>query len=175
MTEYELGTLFWAKFSALGTCIGTFATFCAICVALWQTKYSSRKKLKLSLSDLMLLTDGQTYLALTVCNIGNRNVQIDSWIIKGNKSNGIIYPNVVYTDSVCTLPVELKCEKSVILMWKKEDFLRAIADLGRKKVITPYKRIEYQIIDSTGKVYKIKSKYRASYYNQSPNHQKTAR
>ena len=43
--------LFWAAFGAIGGTVGALATAAAVIVALWQTKYSYKKKLKLSFTD----------------------------------------------------------------------------------------------------------------------------
>ncbi|MCI8540271.1 MAG: iron-containing alcohol dehydrogenase [Erysipelotrichaceae bacterium] len=43
--------LFWTAFGAIGTTLGSFATAIAVIVALWQTKYSTKKKLKLVFND----------------------------------------------------------------------------------------------------------------------------
>jgi hypothetical protein len=40
--------LLWTAFGAIGGTLGAFATLLAVIVALWQTKYEARKKLKLS-------------------------------------------------------------------------------------------------------------------------------
>ena len=43
--------LFWTAFGAIGGTLGALATFVAVIVALWQTKFSYKKKLQLSFSD----------------------------------------------------------------------------------------------------------------------------
>lgn len=40
--------LFWTAFGAIGGTLGALATFIAVIVALWQTKFSYKKKLQLS-------------------------------------------------------------------------------------------------------------------------------
>ena len=44
-------TLFWTAVGAIGGTLGAIATTAAVIVALWQTKYSQKKKLKLAFSD----------------------------------------------------------------------------------------------------------------------------
>lgn len=43
--------LFWTAFGAIGGTVGAIATAAAVIVALWQTKYSYKKKLKISFSN----------------------------------------------------------------------------------------------------------------------------
>lgn len=43
--------VFWTAFGAIGATAGAIATFAAVVVALWQTKLSYKKKLKLSFTD----------------------------------------------------------------------------------------------------------------------------
>ena len=39
--------LFWTAFGAIGGTFGALATAAAVIVALWQTKYANKKKLKI--------------------------------------------------------------------------------------------------------------------------------
>lgn len=43
--------LFWSAFGAIGGTLGAVATTAAVVVALWQTKYSQKKIIKLAFSD----------------------------------------------------------------------------------------------------------------------------
>ena len=43
--------LFWTAFGAIGGTLGAVATTAAVVVALWQTKYSQKKIIKLTFSD----------------------------------------------------------------------------------------------------------------------------
>lgn len=53
--------LFWTAFGAIGGTIGALATATAVFVALWQTKYSNKKKLKLAFSDDVVIASGLGY------------------------------------------------------------------------------------------------------------------
>lgn len=43
--------LFWNAFGAIGGTLGVLATTIAVIVALWQTKYSQKKKIKLCFNE----------------------------------------------------------------------------------------------------------------------------
>lgn len=69
--------LFWTALGAIGGTIGAFATLLAVIVALWQTKYETRKKLKLSklgnikLADTSIGHIEKEFVVVEVSNIGN--------------------------------------------------------------------------------------------------------
>ena len=76
--------LFWVAFGAIGGTVGALATTVAVIVALWQTKFNYKKKLKLSFSDSITIVPESgnifyKYVGLTVTNIGNRDVVINNW------------------------------------------------------------------------------------------------
>ena len=76
--------LFWSAFGAIGGTLGAVATTAAVVVALWQTKYSQKKIIKLTFSDNFQLYNPNTgesvkFIGLSVTNIGNRKVIIRTW------------------------------------------------------------------------------------------------
>ena len=52
--------LFWTAFGAIGGTLGAVATTAAVVVALWQTKYSQKKIIKLGFSDYFQLYNPNT-------------------------------------------------------------------------------------------------------------------
>ena len=52
--------LFWTAFGAIGGTLGAVATTAAVVVALWQTKYSQKKIIKLAFSDNFQLYNTNT-------------------------------------------------------------------------------------------------------------------
>ena len=67
--------LFWTIFGAIGTTIGSLATAAAVVVALWQKKFSNKKKLKLHFNEPITLfnpiagaIEGD-YIGVTITNI----------------------------------------------------------------------------------------------------------
>ena len=76
--------LFWTAFGAIGGTLGALATAAAVIVALWQTRYSQKKKLKLSFTDDIAVvpqngTVVRRYVGVRIANIGNREVVITGW------------------------------------------------------------------------------------------------
>lgn len=92
--------LFWTAFGAIGGTIGSIATAAAVIVALWQTKYNYKKKLKLSFSNNITIVpeNGNKfyhYVGVTITNIGNRDVIIKNWgFILNNGSKMMIVETV---------------------------------------------------------------------------------
>ena len=53
--------LFWTAFGAIGGTLGALATFVAVIVALWQTKFSYKKKVQLSFTDNITIVPGKRH------------------------------------------------------------------------------------------------------------------
>ena len=91
----EQWSLFWDAFGAIGGTVGALATAAAVIVALWQTKFSVRKKLKLSFDPHTVVMTPQNqkvrFVSLTVVNIGNRDVVIQKWGFRVGKKNYVIF------------------------------------------------------------------------------------
>ena len=51
--------LFWTAFGAIGGTLGAVATTAAVIVALWQTKYANKKRLKVEFSDNIIVVPSQ--------------------------------------------------------------------------------------------------------------------
>ena len=78
--------LFWTAFGAIGGTLGAIATTAAVIVALWQTKYANKKRLKVEFSDNIVvvpshgdLSQKHEYVGITVTNIGNRRIKVCNW------------------------------------------------------------------------------------------------
>ena len=170
--------LFWTAFGAIGGTLGAFATFIAVAVALWQTKYSYKKKLKVSFYDKAQIlnisgTDIIELIALTTINIGNRDVIIDGWGLKlkdGNEArilSDLPMKNVsryVQEALKTSLPHLLSVEHSVTFYYDKTLFLQLIPQYCKKGELTPNKPITFFVVDSTGRKYYVKSKKKAKEY-----------
>lgn len=120
--------LFWTAFGAIGGTLGAFATLLAVIVALWQTKYENRKRLKLSKLESIKVTDTSTghvekeFVAVKVCNIGNRAVSIKSWGFKAtHKENILLLPDTspLATAIQPSLLYRLEIEESINLVYDK--------------------------------------------------------
>lgn len=115
--------LFWTAFGAIGTTLGSFATALAVIVALWQTKYSTKKKLKLVYNDNIKIYDSVTsqvlneYIGVTIINVGNRDVIISDWaMVIGKDVRQKIMTQLQGVLKV-DLPKKLEIEQSLYLNW----------------------------------------------------------
>lgn len=168
--------LLWNKVSAIGTCLGALATFIAVIVALYQTKLTNKKKLKLKFNDPVTIVNPNTgqqlgdYIGITIINIGNREVIIDDWSILPYNKSKERYKIMTEMQGLLSqkLPYKLKIEEKLDLYYEKKAFLRLIADLVDKNNIKLNKKIKFQILDSINKSYIIESdKTISEYVNES--------
>ena len=171
----------WDAVSAIGTCIGAMATFAAVVVALWQTKWSNRKRLKLSVQEGIHIIDNKSLRTVTlrITNIGNKRVIIDhfSFYIKKKESqfmpfsiiqNGIeemFTPKTIEVDECLYLSVPL--ERFIDYLQKQEHV---------NKYFMPSAKITFCVTEKTGREYTVLSggtikDYLPAYSNNSSNKQ----
>lgn len=170
MTDDEL---FWTIFGAIGTTIGSIATAAAVVVALWQAKFSTKKKLKLHFNDPITIVDPNSgksigdYIGVTITNIGNREVIISDWSIicsNGKKNNRYKIMTELQGILKKTLPYRLPIEESLDLSYERKYFVSGVCNMIEKQEINPNKKLKFQIMDTTGKEYIVYSKLIASVY-----------
>lgn len=154
--------IFWNAASAI-------ATTAAVIVALWQTRYTTKKKLKLDfVENMTIVPTGMTgkvlknqYVGLNVSNTGNRKIIIRQFFIELPQNyRAVIQPDITLADAV-KLPIELDIEESVFLPWSKEKFLLY---LQQEKSIPRNKKITFCVADSTGIIYRCKTRRIAQQY-----------
>lgn len=163
--------LFWSAFGAIGSTLGSIATTAAVVVALWQTKYSQKKKLSLDFTDNFQLYNPNTgaslkFVGLSVTNVGNRKVIIQTWGVRLNEGSAIVMPppdvdgmeKLAYTK----LPKVLDVEESIDLQWQIDRFQTFLE--SNKDNISKNKPLVFFVKDSTGKQYTVKTKKNASFY-----------
>ncbi|MBE6705710.1 MAG: hypothetical protein E7583_10625 [Ruminococcaceae bacterium] len=164
--------IFWTALGAIGTVFGSVATFLAVVVALWQTKYPNKKSVKMSCCDAMTyITNAMTesydktqknkYISIEFANTGNRKIIIKYCYIqlpKGEKY--VLIPSITPIERV-EYPIEVDIENSVSIPWLKSDFLNY---LESNKKLKRNRRICFCILDSSGKVYKCKSPKKVNQY-----------
>ena len=164
--EYNDWILFWTAFGAIGGTIGALATAMAVIVALWQTKYANRKKLKIDFSDKVTVVPAiggienrQEFMSITATNIGNRNVKVCSWQLRlPNGRNAVVLQDTSPVGKLLSpsWPVTLEPEDSTSQYWRKDLFYAFIKDevsRGQDK----NKKIVWIVKDSTDKEYSVKS------------------
>lgn len=164
--------LFWVAFGAIGGTVGALATTVAVIVALWQTKFNYKKKLKLSFSDSITIVPESgnifyKYVGLTVTNIGNRDVVINNWGFYLNDDSLMIIVSdtspigrIIQTN----LPHRLQIEESISLYHDRAKFDSAIKECVEKGTLVKTQKIMFFATDSTGKKHKVKSKETVEHY-----------
>lgn len=169
-------TLIWTAVGAIGGTLGALATSIAVIVALWQTKYSQKKKIKVCFTDLITLTSNLPsdnvrveYVGIDVTNIGNRDVIIQSWgFVLQPKSNGkvLILPDrTLYGELVrIELPKRLALEESITLVYAKELFQNVLIDNCSVGKLNSKKKLQFYVCDSTGKYYYAKTQKKIESY-----------
>ena len=160
--------------SLIITGLGVVATFAAVIVALWQTKFVNKKKLKCGFVEgnelFNIYTDEhKLYVSMDIINIGNKKVVLEAWGIKTNDHwNQILtsWPKEDYFDKCVSVetPYTLEPECRVSFSYDKELFLKFISQKIKENEMDANKKILFFIKDSTGRIYKIKSKKKASEY-----------
>lgn len=159
-------SLFWSAFGAIGGTVGALATTAAVIVALWQTRYSNKKKLKVRISDNTTVVPAQgdisfrkDYISVTVTNIGNRNIKVCAWQVKLSKrERAQVYlgATVYGTMLADPWPILLAPEEQTTQYWDKSQFYAFVQHeypcISRKK-----QNIFFLVRDSTGKEYQTKS------------------
>lgn len=164
--------LFWNAFGAIGGTLGAVATTIAVIVALWQTKYTQKKKLKLTFSDrINVISDtgiiNKKYVGISVCNIGNRPVILKNWgILVDDRRKYVIVPDNSLIGKVIEtkLPEKLDVEEQKDLRYQYELFLKLVKEIIEKNQINKNDKISFFVEDSTGKKYIIKTDKKAINY-----------
>lgn len=158
--------LFWNAFGAIGGTLGAMATSAAVLVALWQTKYSQKKKIKISFTDDIAIVSENgdniyRFVGLEIINIGNREVIISGWgfILDNGEKMQIVEDFSPLGKLVSTkLPHKLQIEESKTLMYNKSLFTRVLNDSCTSGKLSKESRITFYMVDSTGKKYTTKTK-----------------
>lgn len=165
--------LFWTAVGAIGSSVGALTTAIAVIVALWQTKFSQKKKLRLLLSANMSIhppvnIDDEKYVTLMITNTGNRDIVIEKWGYLLNKSIYLILsPDITLQSIQPSLPQRLSIEESLTLI-TKQNSLKNNIQAKSKKLLMQSVPIKFFVVDSAGHTYyakpsKITKKYLTSF------------
>lgn len=160
--------LFWTAFGAIGGTLGAIATAAAVIVALWQTMYANKKKLKVEFSDNIRIGSRRDnpakwaeFVGITVTNIGNRNVKLSKWQLKlPDGSGALIVPDMTVfgKDVAPSWPMTLEPEEQTSQYWDKDLFYAYMKDVvPRLNSKNRKKKVVWIVTDSTGKMYKTKT------------------
>ena len=167
MSVFEISSL-------IITGLGVIATFSAVIVALWQTKYASRKKLKCQFIENNVVMnpnsfDKKLYVAMSISIIGNKKVIVSNLGIKLKDSFILIltsgFEETIFDKMVAVkTPYILEPEENVTFFYSKDLFQKLINEQVEKGIIGANNKIRFVVHDSTGKSYFIKSKFNAHFY-----------
>lgn len=157
--------LFWTAFGAIGGTIGALATFAAVFVALWQTKYNYKKKVRLSFSDKIVVASEHSselyhYVGVTIVNIGNREVVIQNWGLDlvGNTKLMIAPDTSLIGRSIqVKLPHKLQIEESITLYYQKTLFHNALRDCLKENQLKANQKVKFYVSDSTSQKHYVLS------------------
>ncbi len=165
MTCYEIWSLI------IGA-VGAIATFSAVIVALWQTKFANMKKLKLSFSSgiATLISDKDyIFVGLSIANIGNRDITIKNWgfnLDNGEKLLVVQLHDFPIKQMQPELPHKLHQEEQIMLYFPKDKFISLVKSNVDSGKLKKTKKIKVWAVDSTGKEYNTLSPEKAiDYYN----------
>ena len=155
-------TINWTAISAIGTCLGSFATFCAVIVALWQTKWESRKVIKLDfnyhfLMDITGQMPRQNMVALKVINVCKRNIVIEEWGFKLRGGLSLTaMPNI--SNLGANLPATIEPDKSIQLLMSSQALVQELNRLSQEQNINENDKLVLYVRDNFSKYYILKSK-----------------
>lgn len=168
MSAFEIASL-------IITGLGVVATFSAVVVALWQTKYANKKNLKCQFIENNTLVNPSTgdkkpYVGMSISNIGNKKAIITNWGLKLTCNDCLIILTSGFEkdffDKVVSkkTPVAIEPEENITFFYSKELFKKLLAECIEKNEIDRNKKITFVIYDSTGKTYKTMSPAKAKEY-----------
>jgi len=173
-----MGKVTYDIISLIISAVGAIATFSAVVVALWQTKYANRKKLKCSFSDNVIIVDNynniKKYVGIIITNIGNKRVIVNSWSVKTKNGflqfltdlNEITDSDIIdrRLSAEMKTPHVLETEEQITFYFPYDLFCKNIKELTDKGNICSDEKILFVVKDSTGREYKTKSNEIGSKY-----------
>lgn len=159
----------YEKWTIAISIISAVATFIAVIVALWQTKYANKKKLKLSNTIVaQLIQDirrgivqnvSYLFLSVTVVNIGNRKVVLRDWGVSFSKSDALQIVNANEKEFPCEIEVEQCKNLQTPLIGLRDALVQ-----NRDKIHKVKRKLKVYVMDSTGKKYYTKMPYSIEHY-----------
>lgn len=172
MTNIEGGIILlysikWEMVEAIGTICGSIATFVAVVVALWQTKYANKKILKLEFREgsYFIVSNSDNVakkecscVELNVINIGNRKVIINRFGFQlRNKKECLVLLDD--SDVPIKLPVEIDVENSKSFVVELSIMKEKLKECVDNNDLMIEDKLVWFVSDSTGKMYLCKTKH----------------
>ena len=147
--------MFWQAASAIATAV-------AAIIALWQTRYQNRKKVKITFNESVIyafggsleLADKCQYVSLDVVNTGNRKIIISNYGIKLPDGYKWVILQEPTPAGITKIPAELDIEQCVSFAWKKDKFIMQLQNLSN---YPRDKKVPFFVQDTAGTYYIFKS------------------
>ena len=140
--------------------VAAIATFSAVIVALWQTKYANKKKIKIKTTETIVMpyhaiskTNKEIYpkfLCISATNIGTRKITI--------VSHGVYFSNsyrITATDLDRASNTVLDIEENVSYRMQISELIKTFK-AERKDIKHINRKLVVYVEDSAGKIYKKK-------------------
>ena len=142
----DMITINWEAVSAIATSV-------ACIIALWQTHVAYKKKLKFSFDDNVIVMNGEKRLEvvkLTICNVGNRSVEITGWGLLLRNDVGVQFspPLQEWAFLGGVLPKVVEVGRSMSLYFEKTSFLFTINAQQKEGNIKRRDKLKIFVYDS---------------------------
>lgn len=151
----------WTMYAAIGTIAGSIANFCVVVVAIWQSRFSQRKKLLLKLNIAFTIETNEKFFALDIINRGNREVIIEDFsLLLRNKMMFWFRPdNCLITSNGFKAPLsfKLQIERSLNIKMGQDAFIHILQEQIKAGNLSRNDKLVFRIRDSAGMEYKIKA------------------
>jgi len=149
--------------------VGAIATSSACIIALWQTKHSNLKKIRLKYGIAFTSEiQDNIYISLDVINIGNRSVIINEWSIPLLKDKKLVFDTRTTLISA-KLPEKLGVEESITLYYDFNKFKLALRMYLGQGLLKEKTKIIFNVKDSTGKIYQSITNKKVKYFLENNN------
>ena len=129
---------FWPMWGALATAASAIATFMAAFVALWQSKLTLKKNIKVELKNAHTLPELKYYLEIDISNHGQKDIVIESWSWEFRDKGTVFIPNglcrCIALGDIVALPFVLKSENNLKIMLPIEHLI----------IILPYTTVYFE-------------------------------
>lgn len=155
---------FWSAFGAIGTSLGSLITAIAVVVAVVQYRQPLRKRIKLTLSTAIPISDfgpGEWFHCITVANTGVRNITVTN-VYLGTRKKKLMINNLMRdldpNHRGSEFPQELLPEGSFSVYLHYAEIGEAFHDLLSRKTIRAHQRLNIWVTDTTGGNHILKTK-----------------
>lgn len=159
---------FWPMWGALATAASAIATFMAAFVALWQSKLTLKKNIKVELKNAHTLPDLKYYLEIDISNHGQKDIVIESWSWEFRDKGTVFIPNglcrCIALGDIVTLPFVLKSENNLKIMLPIEHLANSLIKVVNEGHARYSDKLKVFVCDSTGERFYAKTRLKIATY-----------